>query len=807
MFKINLKIALRNLFKNKVYAAINIGGLAIGLTAFVLLLLFINHENNYDKWDSQLENVYQLREKHDFFTPDNKQHWQDIGDSRIGNLAAEKVPQLKYVTKISNNWGNGFYSIKVGQNDPVLQKGFRDADSMFFKVFPYQFIYGDEKTAINKPNTVVLKQSVANQLYGTDKVVGKTLKVLMWRGDQGAEYTVTGVVADPPTAQSVAFNAIIHSGTREKDPENPGSTNYCQIYARAGQETDTLSLNKNLQKVYVDFRKASFAQRKMTFADYYKNGKVPGLKAVPIQQVHSNPPLETNWFNKIKPIVALSIFLLLVSVINFVNLATAQSVQRAKEVGVKKVLGAYKKQLVLQFLIESAIQSLAALFICVVLVEVLLPAFSSHFEVQLSFWHSKQLLSLIFQLLGLFVLITLLAGFYPAWILSNYSPVKVLKGNYESSFKGLALRNGLVILQFIIAVTFIIGIGVMQQQTSYIANKDLGFDKTKLINIATNYEDKFADRIKTIAGVQYVATTTQVMGNSFNVPAKIHYNNQQFDVNSVTISMDALQALGAQVVSGRIFSREYKQDTINSVVINEAAAKLLGKNIVGKIYKSGWDDKEMFDFQIVGIIKDYNNESFDKAVLPTIYKVTQLGGSSNTNNLLVRFNTDSYQSAIKAIEAEWKKIYPDYPMQYTSVEDAFQKQLESSRRLMQLVVLFSIISIVLSLLGLFALSTFMAKRRTKEIAIRKILGASDLQIVNLLNRAFLILVLAANLISWPIAYIFTNNWLSGFAYRIDMPIWPFIVATLSSVIIAVLTISIQARKAAVNNPVDALKYE
>lgn len=807
MFKINLKIALRNLFKNKVYAAINIGGLAIGLTAFVLLLLFINHENNYDKWDGQLETVYQLREKHDFFTPDNKQHWQDIGDSRIGNLLTEKVPQFKYVTKISNNWGNGFYSIKVDQNDPVLQKGFRDADSLFFKVFPHQFLYGDEKTAINKPNTVVLKQSVAKQLFGTDKVLGRTLKVVIWRGDPGTSYTITGVVANPATAESVGFNAIIHSGTREKDPENPSSSNYCQVYALAAQQVDTLSLNKTLQKVYVDFKKANFAQRKITFADFYKNGKTPGLKAIPIQEVHSNPPFEANWFSKIKPIVALSIFLLLVSVINFVNLATAQSVQRAKEVGVKKVLGAYKKQLVLQFLIESAIQSLAALFICVALVEVLLPAFSSHFEVELSFWHSKQLFSLIVQLLGLFVLITLLAGFYPAWILSSYSPVKVLKGNYETGFKGLALRNGLVILQFIIAVTFIIGIGVMQQQTSYIANKDLGFDKTKLVNIATNYDDNFAERIKKIPGVQYVATTTQVMGNSFNVPAKIKYNNEEFDVNSVTVSMDALQALGAQVVSGRIFSREYKQDTVNSVVVNEATAKLLGKNVVGKIYKSGWDEKDQFDFQIVGVIKDYNNESFDKAVLPTIYKVTQLGGSSNTNNLLVRFNTESYQSAIKAIEVEWKKIYPNYPMQYRSVEDAFQKELQSSRRLMQLVVVFSIISIALSLLGLFALSTFMAKRRTKEIAIRKILGASDLQIVNLLNRAFLILVLAANVISWPIAYIFTNNWLSGFAYRIDMPIWPFLVATLASVIIAVLTISIQARKAAVNNPVDALKYE
>lgn len=805
MFKLNLKIALRNLFKNKVYAAINIGGLAIGLTAFVLLLLFINHEANYDKWNSELNKVYQFRERHDFFTPDNKQYWQDIGDSRIGNLVKEKVPQFKYVTKIDNGWGNG-RSIKVDRADPVMIKDIKDADSLFFKVFPYQFIQGDQSTAISTPNTIVLKQSLAMQLFGTDKVLGKQVKVVSWRNDEGSSLTITGVVADPPTAESVVFNAITHTGRREKDPEQVNSSNYCQIYALANKVLDTTSINKTLQKVYVDFKKASFIQRKITFNDFYKNGKTPGLKAVPLQEIHAKPALGVNWLTKIKPIIALSVFLLLVSVINFVNLATAQSVQRAKEVGVKKVLGAYKKQLVIQFLLESAIQSLVALFISVILVEVLLPAFGNQFDVQLSFWHSKQLASMIIQLFGVFVLITLLAGFYPAWILSKYNPVKVLKGNYESGFSGVALRNGLVVVQFIIAVTFIIGIGVIYKQTDYVANKDLGFNRDKLINIATNYEDAFAERIKHIPGVKYVATTTQVMGNAFNVPEEIRYKNQDFQLNTVTVTMDALPALGVQVVSGRIFAPEYKQDTINSVVLNETAAKLLGKNIVGKQYDVV-DAKRKFTFQVVGVIKDYHNEGFDKAVLPTIYKVTQLGGTSSTNNLLVRFDSENYQSALQSIQAEWKKLYPDFPMQYTAVEDAFKEQLKSTNRLMQLVVVFSIISVVLSLLGLFALSTFMAKRRTKEIAIRKILGASDFQIINMLNRSFLILVVAANLISWPIAYILTKNWLSGFAYRIDMPIWPFVIATLTSVVIALFTVSLQARKAAVNNPVDALKYE
>lgn len=806
MFKLNLKIALRNLFKNKVYAAINIGGLAIGLTAFVLLLLFVNHESNYDKWSPELKNVYQVREYHDFFTPDNKSYWQQRAESRIAGVLKEKVPQFKYVTKASEGWGDG-YSVKIGNSSPVIVKDIVDADSLFFKVFPYQFVGGDELTAINAPNTIVLKQSIAIQLFGTDQVIGKQLKLVRWRNDEGNLMTITGVVKDPTTAESLAFNAITHTGERDADPDQIGSSNYTGIYARAEKMIDTSALNKTLLNVYVTYKKALLEARGTKYNDYYKDKKsTPGLKVLPISDVYSTPSFSENWLDKIKPIIMLSVFLLVISVINFVNLTTAQSVQRAKEVGVKKVLGVYKKQLVLQFLIETAIQTLSALFITIILVELLLPTFSGHFEVQLSFWHSNQLFPIIAQLLALFVLITLLAGFYPAMVLAKYNPVTVLKGNYESSFKGIILRNGLVVLQFIIAVTFIIGIGVMYKQNNYMANKDLGFDRDKLINISTNYDknDPFVERIKRIPGVKYVATTTQVMGNTFNTPRELTYNNQKFDVNAVTVTMDALPALGVKVVSGRIFSKEYTQDTINSVVMNQTAANLLDKNIVGKTFTSGVKNDV---FQVVGVIKDYNNEGFDKAVLPTLYKVTHLGGSSNTNNLLVRFDNDHYQSAIQTIEAEWKKVYPDFPMLYTSVEQAFQKELKPTIRLMQIVALFSSISVVLSLLGLFALATFMAKRRTKEIAIRKILGASDFQIINMLNRSFLILVIIANLVSWPVAFIFTRKWLEGFAYRIDMPIVPFALATIVSICIAVLTVSLQARKAAVNNPVDALKYE
>jgi len=806
MFRLNLKIALRSLFKNKIYAVINIGGLALGLTAFILMLLYINHEESYDTWSADLKNVYQIREKNDISTPDNKEHWNTVSDSRIAALLREKLPQAMAVTNVDNDLDfiKG-YSVKIDHADPIIVSQIKDSDSSFFHVFSYKFLQGDEQKALSAPKSVVIKQSLAQQLFGTNKVLGKTIKVLRWRNDKGQDLTITGVVADPKTPQSVNFNAIMRTGNRDNDPDNPGHTNYCQMYAKISNNSHTLVLNKTLQNVYIDFKKASFIQRKMDFKEYYKDGKTPGLKAIPLVEVHGNPPFQISWFEKLKPIIGISVFLLLVSVINFVNLATAQSVQRAKEVGVKKVLGSYKKQLVAQFLLESALQSIISLFLCVILIEVLLPGFNHQFNVELSFWHNPQLLSMILQLLGLFMFVTLLAGFYPAWILSNYNPVSVLKGNYENGLKGIALRNILVIFQFVISVTFIIAIGVMQQQTKFISNKDLGFERGNLINIKTGYEENFAERLRKISGVQYVATTTQVMGNAFNVPQEIIYKGNVLKINTVTVTMDALQTLGVKVLHGRIFSKEYKQDSVNTVVLNEAAARLIDKNVIGKTYDVKTDKK--YTFQIVGVIKDYHNEGFDKAVLPTIYKVTYLGGMSNTNNLLIRFNAANNADIIKKIEAEWKALYPDFPMEYTSMNDTFEKIMEDNKRFMNMIMLFSLVSVSLSLLGLFALSTFVAKRRTKEIAVRKVLGASNLQIVNLLNRSFLMLVVAANLISWPIAYIIVKKWLEGFAYRIDTPVSPFVMATLISIIITVLTVSIQARKAAVSDPVNALKYE
>lgn len=805
MLKLNLKIAFRNLLKNKGYAVINVLGLVFGLTSFLLLLMYINHEQGYDRWDSGLNNVYQLRERHDFFSPDARQHWQDEVDSKIAALLKKNIPQFTQVTKVTALGRNGT-AVKIEHAEPVIMMDLVEVDSLFFKVFPYKFLKGNQKNAITEPNTIVLKESTAKKMFGTNDVLGKRIKILRWHSDEGEFYQVKGVVADAMTPESLPFSAALHSGEREKDPEGPGSTNYCKIYALAEGNIDTAALGRTLQKTYVDHKKSTLAALKTSYDEYYKGGMFPGLKMVSLSEVHANPVLSKSWLEKVKPIVGLIVFLLLISIINFVNLATVQSVQRAKEVGIKKVLGVYKRSLLIQFLLEAAILSSVALVISIALTELLLPFFGRHFEIEMSFWDNSKLWSLLAQLGAVFIAVTLLSGFYPAFILSNCNPVDVLKGAYERGFKGVALRNGLLVLQFVIAVTFIIGIGVMALQNNYVTNKNPGFERGRLINLRISYQKDFAEKIRRIPGVKYVATTTQVMGNVFNVPREISYKGQDYKLNTVTVSMDALQALGAQLVSGRLFSNAYAQDTVNAVVLNEAAAKLLGGQMLGKQYELKSQEKK-YNFQVVGIIKDYHNEGFDKEILPTVYKATSVGGTSSTNNLLVRFESEHYQHTISLIEKEWKKSYPDFPMAYITAEDAFQNALSADQRFMEMVMVFSFISVALSLLGLFALAAFVSKRRTKEIAIRKILGASDLQIIRMLSRSFLLLVLFANVISWPIAYILTSRWLSGFAYRIEMPFFPFAVATLLSLTVALLTVSLQAKKAAVDDPVNALKYE
>jgi putative ABC transport system permease protein len=807
MFRLNLKIAWRNLWKNKTYAAINIGGLALGLTAFVLMLLYINHEESYDSWSPEIKSVYQIRERHSFFTPDNKEHLQESNDSRVASLIREKIPQVIAVTKVDPDWdfrtGN---SVRVGNADLITVNKMKDADSSFFHVFTYKFLRGNESKALSAPKSVVLKQSLAQKLFGSAEALGKVINVVAWQGDEGINLTVTGVVEDPKTPESVGFTAIMRTGNKDKDPSHPTNTNYCQVYARVNEGTDPKILNRNIKKAYTDFKKAAAVLKEIEYKSYFKDGNYLELKALPLASVHGNRPFELSWLEKLKPVIGICVFLLLVSIINFVNLATAQSVQRAKEIGIKKVMGVYKKQLIGQFLLECSLQSMVAIFLSVILIEVLLPSFNTQFNVELSFWHNSHLFNMVLQLFGLFVMVTLLAGFYPAWILSNYNPVLVLKGNYGKSLKGATLRNVLVIFQFIISITFIIAIGIMHLQARYLNHKDLGFERSNLINIRTSYDQNFVEKIKRISGVQYVASTTQLMGNAFNVPEEIQYKGNKIDLNTVTVSMDALSALGVKLLQGRIFSKEYKQDTINTVVLNEAAARLMDKNPVGKSYQVV-DGPKTHTFQIVGVIKNYHNEGFDKEVLPTLYKVTSLGGTSSTNNLIVRFNSNKSAAIIRKIELEWKRMYPNFIMEYTTMDNAFDKVLEVNNRFINMIILFSIVSVSLSLLGLFALSTFVAKRRTKEIAVRKILGASNVQIVNLLNKTFLVLVVVANLISWPIAYILIKKWLDGFAYRIDVPVYPFLLATIISIVIALLTVSIQARKAAVGNPVNALKYE
>ncbi|HEX5554706.1 MAG TPA: FtsX-like permease family protein, partial [Chitinophagaceae bacterium] len=423
----------------------------------------------------------------------------------------------------------------------------------------------------------------------------------------------------------------------------------------------------------------------------------------------------------------------------------------------------------------------------------------------ISLWTYHHAVSTLWwQLIIITLAAIFLSGIYPAFFLAGYDPVKVLKENFSRGKSGIALRNLLIIVQFLIAAIFITGILVIRKQVNYMAHADLGFQPSGLINLRVSYDRKLYIRIKSIPGVEYVGTTSQLMGNSPGFMKEIKYKDENVNFNIATVTMEAFNAMRVKLLEGRLFSPQYGQDTINSVILNKSAAKLLGEKVIGEnIYEN-----DSLQKHIVGVIADYHYEGFDKKILPTVYALLKSHGPSlTTTNLLIKTSPGQYKKVMASVHKIWNSLYPGYPMQYILVNDSFRQVMGDDIRFQKIVSTFTLLSLILSLMGIFALSAFMTARRVKEISIRRILGASLTDILRLLNTNFVVLVILANVLAWPVAYLLVKQWLNGFVYRIDVPIMAFITAIILSIILTILTVSLQALKAVKANPADALKYE
>ncbi len=792
MFWNYLKIAWRNIKRYKGYSFINIFGLAIGLACCILILLWIQDELNFDRFHTNADNLYRIVTE--FHKTEPVTHYWPVC-APLAPALKEEYPEIIKATR--------FTRLRRGQLIKFGEKIFLEpriclTDPDFFTMFTFLFLEGDPQTALSNPNSIVLVESVSAKYFGNENPVGKVLNI-----NNEFDFTVTGILKDIPENSTIQFDFLIPF-IRIED------------FEKAWAVLDNWTLSGFA--TYVQLEKKASAETLVNKIAYYLKNHVPESEDViylqPFEDVHlysSHIQFSVEGQGDIAYVFIFSLvafFVLIIASINFMNLATARSATRAREVGLRKVVGATRAQLIRQFFCESVGMAFFSLILAVVLVELFLPAFanlsgkilvldfSSHYHIVLAI-----------------VIITLITGFisgtYPALFLSSLRPVKVLKGALKTEGRGFLFRRILVVSQFSLSILLIICTIVVSQQIGYIQNKKLGLNREHVVYLpireylAEKYET-FKTELDNTAGIMNVAASSSLPTSGVILTTdKVSWEGKNPEDNVVlevtSTGYDFIETFDMEVVEGRSFSKEFLTDEEEAVVINETAKKIIGmEDPVGKQLILG-DSATT----IIGVVKDYHFKSLHSEIEPLILALVP----SLYRYVFIKLEARDVPSTLASIKSNWNMFFPDTPFEYHFLDEAYDKLYRSEQRMGILFNYFTVLAILISCLGLFGLASFMAEKRTKEIGIRKVLGASLSGIIMLLNKQFTKWVLIANFISWPIAYYAMSKWLQGFAYRINLGIWTFALAALIALVIAVMTVSYQSVKAALNNPANSLRYE
>lgn len=796
MLKNYIKIAWRNVVKNRLYAVVNITGLAVGLASFIAILVYLNYELSYDKWDASFNRVYKVSMQKD-------KDMLTTTPAPLANLLAKDYPKVEAATALMYD---GSYEMLLTAGDKkIYQVGMVTADSLFFKVFPYTFVQGNPATALNTPNAVVLSEDVANKMFGDVNPIGKTLKVY-----SRLEYVVTGVYKAPagPGHMDVTLVARDLYGRQNHFWQNFSF----QTYIKLKQPVAEATIENDINHVYYN---AQLKKDSKTLEEFRKGGNQTALFAEQVANLHNFPKHGESHFKITIVLLVLAVFLLIAGAINFSNLSVARAITRAKEVGIRKVLGSKKIHIIIQSLFEIAIQCLISLVLAIVLVNVLLPYFSSAFNVPLSFLHSSNVLSICMQIAGTLAVIILIAGLYPALFLSNFQTAEVLKGKFSRGNKGVFFRNSLLVVQLTLSALFITGIVVINRQMSYMQHKDLGFNASQVIRITATQqsrEDKFAtvqSSLLSIPGVEFVSKSTSVPGDEYvdTSTNEFKFKGEKYRLNNVKVGVDYFKVMNIKLVEGRYFENSHPEDLDNTAIINESALKRLHvSNVAGQTIIFPYCDT--IPYTVVGVVKDFNVQGMQSHIVPTVYSISNAHcGYLSGGAILVKVNTNNVKQTMAGIETAWKKIEPDFPIRYTFLDQHFQKLFSDYIRLSKVILFFSVISILIAVTGLFALTSFLTQQRIKEIGVRKVLGASVPGIAALLSKDFVKLVVVAIVIATPIAWWALSQWLNDFAYRINLTWWMFGLAAATTIVITIATVCVQAVKAAMMKPVESLRTE
>jgi len=803
MIKNYLKVAIRNIIKHKGFSIINIVGLAIGIACSILILLFVAHELSYDKFHEKAERIHRIAVR------------ASVGDTKIRQTYSssatfkkllEDFPEIEVAVKFLKL---GRTPINLGEKT-FFESRFFAVDSTFFDVFTIPLIHGNPKTVLANPNTMVISKNTALKYFGGTDAVGKILRADFSYDPGSIDFEITGVSENVPANSHFHYDLLVSSATFPTYINDPGwsSNNFISYVV----------LKEGTSSEWFDAKLKEFTRKHMggeRFDAWVAKGNFWEYFLQPVTKIHLNSDLngefEANGNETYVYIFsAISIIILLIACINFMNLSTAKSSLRAKEVGMRKVVGSGRNRLVVQFLSESVLLSFISLALGMVIVISLLPLYKNLIGRQLEIHYFDNFI-VIPSLLALGLIVGVISGAYPAFFLSSFKPISALKGKTIGSKGGSWLRNILVIFQFTISIFLIIGTLVVNQQLKFFQNIKLGFDKKQVLVIRNpgslgNNIVPFKEALRKQSSIIDVSGSNTLPGRGFsNIGFGAEGVDKSFTLNLCVCDYDFLDTLKLELVQGRFFSRDFITDS-HAAVLNEKTVELLGwDDPIGKKINN-WA-RNRGNFTVIGVIKDYHYESLHQEIRPM---ALFLSGGYYTNvesSISVRLNTENISETIKYAGNTWNDFAHNMPFEYSFLDEDYDNLYINEKQTRKLFSIFSFLAIFIACLGLFGLASFIADQKTKEIGIRKVLGASVPGIVKVLNKRFVKWVLIANFTAWPIAWFMMNKWLQNFAYRIELSWWMFILAAVLALLVALITVSFQTVKAALKNPIDSLRYE
>jgi len=794
----SLKSAIRNINRHKGFSFINLAGLAMGFTACLLIGLFVRDEKQYDKFVPAAENVYRVYQK----TEGEVNTIIATAPPAFATALIQNFPEVETALRVVNIKSKELFEV-AGKK--FYEEGGFIADSNFFHIFPLRFRYGSPVKVLNDPTSIILSGDMATRYFGSVNPVGKDIRM----GD--SQFRITGVLENSekfhlPINYLISLKAINYPA----DLMQSWQWYPFQTYVKLKEKTNVRLMEAKFQRYTRPFLKGDGG----TNVSYFQ----------PLDEIHLHSSdftydmsLRGN-ITYVNALTIIAVFILLIACFNFVNLATAKSLQRAKEVGVRKTIGAGRKQLMGQFISETILYAVISMALAIALTLALLPALNRFTEKEMVFdLFTNPLFAL--SILALTLATGLLAGFYPALVLSRFQPVRVLKGALVVSSPGRIpwLRHGLVVIQFSLSILLIIGAIVVIRQVSYLHNKDLGFQKEQILffpirgeNLAKNYAS-FKTELQKSAGVSAVSVGYGFPGDMFGdglMTVKEKPELKPTRATQLMVDEDYIKTLGLSLLAGRNFSKDIPGD-VSAYIINETAVRDLGlgtpQNALGKTLSwPTWRKPDSLKTgQVIGVVKDFHYKSLHEVVEPAVMHIYPQAYSK----VAVKLSGHQIENEIAQIQTVWNKYSPDYPIEYNFLDESFEKMYKGEDKLKTLLSLFTAVTVFIACLGLLGLAAYAAERRRKELGIRKVLGASAEGLVVLLSKDFVVLVLLSLLVASPVAWYLMNKWLETFSYRIDISWWIFAVAALLAVALALLSVCFQAMKAALSNPVKNLRIE